>query len=138
MRLRLSLVTILILVSTGGQALGADSRGHDARYVQVTVGEAYLELHTGPGRGYPIFRVVGRGESVDILKRRTDWFKVRDDRGKEGWVDRAQMERTLLADGRPLRLEDLRKRDYEASPWEIGFQTGNFGGGNVNSAYLGY
>jgi Outer membrane protein beta-barrel domain/Bacterial SH3 domain len=140
MRQRLPLATLLILVSMGGQALGAEEPNHaDApRYVRVTVADAYLELHTGPGRGYPIFRVVGRADAVDILKRRTDWFEVRDDKGKVGWAERSQMEHTLLADGRPLRLEDLSKRDYDASPWEAGFQTGNFGGGNVNSAYVGY
>ena len=31
---------------------------HARRYVQVFVKTPYLELHTGPGRGYPIFDVV--------------------------------------------------------------------------------
>ena len=44
-------------------------------YLQVFVTEPYLELRTGPGRGYPITQVVPRAESVDILKRRTDYFK---------------------------------------------------------------
>jgi hypothetical protein len=109
-----------------------------AHFVEVTVGEAYLEMHTGPGRGYPVTRVVGRGERVDILLRRTDWYKVRDDQGKEGWVDREHMEQTLLANGEKIKLDDPARRDYERSPWEIGFQTGNFGGGNVNAAYASY
>ena len=53
-------------------------------YLQLFVTEPYLELHTGPGRGYPVFNVVPRDASVDVLFRRTDWFKVRTERGVEG------------------------------------------------------
>jgi len=45
--------------------------------VRAQVVEPYLELHTGPGRGYPVTQVIERGEQVDILLRKTDWFKVR-------------------------------------------------------------
>ena len=55
---------------------------------QVVIQDPYLEFHTGPGRGYPIFYVVDRGEEVSLLRRRTDWIKVRSDRGREGWVHR--------------------------------------------------
>jgi len=109
-----------------------------AHYVEVTVADAYLEMRTGPGRGYPVTRVVPRGEKVDVLMRRTDWYKVRDDQGKTGWVDREHMELTLLASGEKLKLDDPARRDYDRSPWEVGFQTGNFGGGNVNAGYGSY
>ncbi len=122
-------------------AAAADERPRaldSSHYVEVKVADPYLEMRTGPGRGYPVTRVVPRGARVDVLMRRTDWYKVRDDQGKEGWVDREHMEQTLLATGDKLKLDDPARRDYERSPWEIGFQTGNFGGGNVNSAYAGY
>ena len=51
------------------------------KLLQVFISEPYLELSTGPGRGYPVFHVVERDASVDVLYRRTDWFKVRDERG---------------------------------------------------------
>ena len=56
------------------------------KLLQVFVSEPYLELSTGPGRGYPVFHVVEREASVDVLFRRTDWFKVRDEqrRGRLG------------------------------------------------------
>jgi uncharacterized protein YgiM (DUF1202 family) len=37
--------------------------------LQLFVTEPYLELHTGPGRGYPVQQVVERGESVRVLMR---------------------------------------------------------------------
>jgi SH3-like domain-containing protein len=66
---------------------------------RVVVQDAYLEFRTGPGRGFPVFHVVDRGESVELLRRRTDWIKVRVDGGKEGWVNRSQLERTLTPGG---------------------------------------
>jgi hypothetical protein len=46
--------------------------------------------------------VVEREASVDVLFRRTDWFKVRDERGVEGWARAQDMRRTRLADGSPF------------------------------------
>jgi len=74
--------------------------------VSVGVADPYLELRTGPGRGYPITNVVPRGEEVTILKRRTDWFKVRGPRGREGWAHRDQIARTLTSTGTAFQTED--------------------------------
>ena len=35
-------------------------------YLQLFVAQPYLELHTGPGRGYPVFHVVPRDASVNV------------------------------------------------------------------------
>src|ERR1700676_1595803 len=66
--------------------------------LQLFVTQPYLELHTGPGRGYPVTQVVARGEAVDVLFRRTDWFKVRTERGVEGWASARELTRASLAD----------------------------------------
>ena len=44
--------------------------------ISVLVMEPYIELHTGPGRGYPVFHVVAGGDNIKILKRRTSWFLI--------------------------------------------------------------
>ncbi len=61
--------------------------------------DAYLELREGPGRGYAVTQVVPRGEAVEVLYRRTEWFRVRTRRGIEGWAAEDAMRRMLLADG---------------------------------------
>src|SRR5690606_34834430 len=58
---------------------------------EVIVEDPYLELHTGPGRGYPVFQIAERGERVELIRRRTDWFQVRLPRGEVGWVPLAQL-----------------------------------------------
>ncbi|MEM7503573.1 MAG: SH3 domain-containing protein [Pseudomonadota bacterium] len=108
------------------------------RYKSVSVTDPYLEMRTGPGRGYPKFHVVDRGESVDIVKRRTDWFLVRTAKGKEGWVDRSQMERTLQQDGEFIDFEAADQEDFTNSRWELGVLAGDFGGANVISLYGAY
>lgn len=142
MRTVLKLASLLILATAAGLAHSADgARQFDrdaGRYVDVAVADPYLELHTGAGTSYPVFRVIPRGEHIEILFRRTDWFKVRDDHDREGWAHRDNMQETLLASGEKLPLEDLSHRDFDIWPWESGVQSGNFGGGNVNSIYLGY
>ena len=88
------------------------------KLLQVFVSEPYLELATGPGRGYPVFHVVGREESVDVLHRRTDWFKVRDEQGVEGWARAHDMRRTKLADGSPF-VFNLGDRQGSPARWEL-------------------
>jgi hypothetical protein len=109
-----------------------------SRYMQVEIADPYLELRTGPGRGYPIVHVVPRGERVDILFRRTDWHKVRDERGREGWADSSQMAQTLLPgrDAPPIR--DRKRRSHAEERWEAGAQSGNFESANVNSVSVAY
>jgi hypothetical protein len=110
----------------------------DEVYKTVSVADPYLEMRTGPGGGYPKFHVVDRGESVEILKRRTDWFLVRTQKGKEGWVDRAQMERTLQDGGTSIDFGQADLSDFTNSRWEAGVLSGDFGGANVISLYGGY
>ena len=104
----------------------------------VTIADPYLEMRTGPGRGYPIFNVVDRGEVVDVLKQRTEWYLVRADNGKEGWVDRGQMLLTLQPDGSPVSFDEIGLEDFTNAKWEAGLLAGDFGGANIISLYGGY
>jgi hypothetical protein len=105
---------------------------------QVFVSEPYLELATGPGRGYPVFHVVEREASVDVLFRRTDYFKVRDEHGVEGWARARDMRRTKLADGSPFIFNLGDMAGFITHDWEIGIGGGDYGGANLISAYGAY
>ena len=104
----------------------------------VVVADPYLEMRTGPGRGYPIFHVVDRGEPVQIVMQRTSWYLVRSDRGKEGWVERAQMEKTLQPDGQQVSFAAANIEDFTNAKWETGVLAGDFGGANIVSLYGSY
>jgi hypothetical protein len=105
-----------------------------AHYVLV-ITEPFLDLHTGPGRGFPKFHAVDRGGEVEVLKRRTDWFKVRDERGVEGWASRAQLRLAVERDGSPARIDAPGSQDYLDRRWEVGVMIGDFGGADVLAGY---
>jgi hypothetical protein len=107
-------------------------------YRAVTVAEPFLEMHTGPGRGYPVFHVIDRGESVEIIKQRTSWYLVRSGNGKEGWVDQAQMHLTMQKDGDNFGVARAGIDEFTNAKWELGVLTGDFGGANIISSYGSY
>ncbi len=126
------LLAAVLQIISAAPAFAADD------YRTVTVADPYLEMHTGPGRGYPIFNVVDRGDTVDVIKQRTEWYLVRTTRGKEGWVDRAQMELTLQPDGNPVSFDKTGLEDFTNAKWEAGILSGDFGGANIVSLYGSY
>lgn len=107
-----------------------------AEYLQLFVTEPYLELHLGPGRGYPVTQVVPRGEAVDVLYRRTEWFRVRSDRGVEGWASQRDLIKATLADGSPFRFNLGDRAGFTSHRWESGVMAGDYGGATLISAYL--
>ena len=120
------------------QCLSGNPVQAEVRYFQVRIAEPYIELHTGPGRGFPVFHVVDRGELVEVIKRRTDWFKLRTAKGKEGWARRAAMVLTLSPEGDPTEFEDADLGDFSRRRWEAGVMAGDFEGADVITAYSSY
>jgi len=104
----------------------------------VAVQDAYIDLHSGPGRGYPVTQVVERGGSVALLRQRTDWIKVRTDRGREGWVHRSQLERTLTPGGAEVRLAGPAPDARVQHRWEVGVGAGDFDGADTVAATASY
>ncbi len=106
--------------------------------MRVQVADPYIELRTEPGRGYPVFYVAERGEWIEILKRKTDWFKVRLASGKEGWVNRLQLENTLTETGARTTFRDVMLADYLDRRLEVGFGWGRFDQDPVLTMRIGY
>ncbi len=106
--------------------------------LQVVVAEPFIEMRTGPGRGYPIFHVADRGATIEVTRRRTDWFAVRTDRGVEGWVHGDQLALTLGTDGGQVALADPGWDDYTERRWEAAATFGDFDGGSSISLTAGY
>ncbi len=105
------------------------------RHRELTIADPYVELRSGPGRGYPIFHVAERGSTIELLRRRTDWFQVRAPRGEEGWVHYDQLLTTVYANGDPFDEPGYTLDDYAERRWEAGVLYGDFGGANVISTF---
>jgi hypothetical protein len=78
----------------------------EAEAARLQVTDPYLELHTGPGRGYPVFHVVERQQWIHVELRHTDWLRVRTEAGVVGWVTRQQLQGSLDAAGQPRSWRD--------------------------------
>lgn len=97
-------------------------------YLKVTVAEPYIEMRSGPGRGYPVFHVADRGAGIEVLKRRTEWFEVRTEKGVEGWVHQEQLALTLQDSGDPVAIADPGWDDFAGRRWETSIAFGDFDG----------
>jgi hypothetical protein len=129
-----SLVGVLAFLALCCTPAVSSAREH----LQVFVTEPYLELHTGAGRGYPVFNVVPRDQSVWVLFRRTDWFKVRTEKGVEGWASQRDMLKTELADGTPFIFDLGDRSGFTSHHFEAGAFLGVWGGANYVSAFGSY
>jgi hypothetical protein len=130
---RLRQVALAGLVLLGSLLTPAVSGARE--YLQLFVSQPYLELHTGPGRGYPVFHVVPRDASVDVLFRRTEWFKVRTEHGVEGWASQQDMQRMVLADGSPFTFSLGDRAGFTAHRYEMGLFAGAYAGASLVSGY---
>lgn len=114
------------------------SADEDDSYQKVVIADPYIDLHTGPGRGYPIFYVAERGEEIVILKSKTTWYKVRLQNKKEGWVNRSQLRRTLTPEGEQTEFAEVEEEDYLKRKWEIGVLSGDAEGFATMTLYGTY
>lgn len=119
MTMRATLLIILATLSLLGQ-----SPARAAEQLKIT--DPYIELHTGPGRGFPVFFVVPREQYIEIELRHTDWFKVRTEGGQVGWVRRQQLESTLTAAGETKSFRDTLLNDYLSRRVQLGAAWGQF------------
>lgn len=135
--LLLLISAVTALASPPGQAGGLLQRlfAQEDPPQQVEIADPYIELHTGPGRGYPVFHVEERGRWIEIQKRKTDWFKVRTDKGKEGWVSLKQLEQTLSPSGQPTEVREATFEEFRFHRLEIGALGGSFERADTMTAY---
>ena len=119
--------TVLAESISGDPAeLSVENVPDEGQEFRVRIADPFIELHTGPGAGYPIFHVIDRGEEVRILRRKTSWFRIETDSGLSGWASREQMRLTLTPSGEQLEMVELDTGDFARRKWAIGMTGGQF------------
>ncbi|WP_413663674.1 outer membrane beta-barrel protein [Microbulbifer sp. CNSA002] len=104
----------------------------------VTVGNAFINIYRGPGRGYPIFYVAEYGEQIWLLKRRTDWVKVLTSRNKSGWVKVDDLREIYGENGEIVRVPLPDFSDVDDGYFYLGLNYGDFAGAESLGVSLGY
>ena len=97
---------------------------------EYRVTNTFMEVRMAPGRMQPVHVVVEKGETFSVLKKKTDWLKVKASSGENGWVN---IENFYLATGRT----DF-DRAFQSVTWEIASSVGSFGGDEVYGISGGY
>lgn len=105
---------------------------------KVKVAEPYIQLYTGPGKGYPILLDVPRGSWITVIKQQAGWFKVRTEKGKLGWVQPEELEKTVTADGSLVAVKGTSQADFSQRDWEIGTIWGETEGASLFQIYTGF
>jgi hypothetical protein len=123
----------LLTLADNARAAGGEP-AEPAERLQVV--DTYLELHTGPGRGFPIFHSVEKGQWITVELRQTDWVRVRTASGHVGWAARAQIEATLTTAGTPRRWRDVLLDDYLVRRVDFGGAWGRFKGDPMLKLWL--
>jgi uncharacterized protein YraI len=121
-----------------GVVCAVPARAADDATERVQVTDPFIELRTGPGRGYPIHFVAARDEWIEITLRHTDWYKVRTAGGKVGWVNRQQLESTLTEAGGKKTFRDVLVDDYLHRRVELGAALGRFKSEPMLKLWTGY
>ena len=133
MQTRLIMLALIALMLMPPGLLAEDTAPPASRVV-----DAYIDLHTQPGRNYPVFYVAERGERIELLKRRTDWVKVRNNRDIEGWVHIDAIGRTVDAGGEALGFASPNRDTFNTRNWELGLMLGDLDGSDAITTYGAY
>jgi hypothetical protein len=97
-----------------------------AETADVLITQAFVNVHTGPSSGYPVFHVIERDEWVTVLKRRTNWFKVLLPNKKQGWIKYEDLSLTQSVTGETTQLADGSFENFAERTVELAVFAGAF------------
>lgn len=84
--LRISRNVMLALLVIFFMGLGSLGTVALANYTNIIVEASTVNVRLGPGLGYDILTQVQGGSMVNVLDEENEWYKVRLDDGRIGWV----------------------------------------------------
>ena len=128
---RVALAAALALMAASATAVAGDES-------YMIVGEPFVEMRTGPGRGYPAFLAAERGERLLILKRKNSWFKLQAVDGQSGWVNLDALRGGRIAQGEASVAFDRVVDRFQSRRFEGGFLVGELGGAATIGGFAQY
>ena len=68
----------------------------------VTVTWTSANIRSGAGNEFPVLMTVNNGDKLTIIGERGEWFNVRLEDGKEGWINSRAVKRQEYAPEKPI------------------------------------
>ncbi|WP_214000370.1 SH3 domain-containing protein [Arsukibacterium sp.] len=93
---------------------------------RVIVQKEYIDLRTGPGRGYPVVQVALNNDRLQLLKQRTGWVKVQY-RQQQLWLAASELD-YLYPVGAEQSVAALWQAAQSQRHWQLGLAAGDFAG----------
>lgn len=104
----------------------------------VIIEDAYIDIRTGPGRGYPVYHVIERDEDIVVISRRTDWVKV-ETTGRQrqaGWVHVDDLVGSLADTDNAMSLREQNQSGGKRWQWSV--SGGDFAGASAISSAIAF
>jgi hypothetical protein len=116
----------------------AESDQTASEYVVLKVEDTYVDLYTGPGYGFPNHYSAKKGETLEVIRRRTTWYRVVTDTGEEGWVEEEQLSSLKLLHGDGQDFKQAVLEDFHDARFELSVSVGTLAEDTQFNARLGY
>ncbi|QBF81349.1 hypothetical protein EXU30_00530 [Shewanella maritima] len=104
--------------------------------IQVTIQVPFIELHSGPSKGYPVEHVIEQGDQVEVILKRTSWYKVKTRSGLEGWFHEDALQ-SLAHQGETVAIAP-KMYPFAERDSEFGIMYGDLEGANYLGVYADY
>ena len=115
---------------------GATAQAKEPVFVAITM--PYVDVYTGPGKGYPVTHVLEKGEQVELIKKRTGWVKVKTRRDRTGWIRVDDLNQNQGIDGETIAFSTPTFDSFLKRKYELGFGFSDYGGSDAINVYAGW
>jgi len=105
--------------------------------LSVQTSDVYMQVHSGPGRHYPVFKSLSRGESVELIKQKAGWVKLQLKNGQFGWVPYQSLWQSRIGPAYEKSLLDY-ARENEKKHFSMGASMGWLNGDPMRGLLFQY
>lgn len=132
-----NLITQPGLKAPAEQTAPAATTPNDTGDLAMQVKSAFVNLHTGPGAGYPVVQVALKGEWLALKFRRGNWVRVRY-KQQDLWLSHTDLAMLANAQGEGFVLIEDAVAAFLQRDWSLGLAYGDFNGASLTELSLGY
>jgi len=133
----LKLMSLVVAICCVSYTANAQEINPD-EHLRVEITQPFIELHSGPANGYPVFHVMERGQSVYVLVQRTNWYKVLTDKGISGWVSAQSLGTTKVSNDNTFADEINSVTPFHQRDFEFGVSAGMLEGSSALGANVSW